>query len=453
MTKKKIKEEKIKTNRASKGLIISIIIGIILLGGGTTFILYNNHLHEQERIRLEEEQRRKEEEHKQLIEHTKEDFSFYLINKPNENLDSSYEVFNQVIEENTKNENIDYNKFLKSNMKNIDLSKLSKTIETIDTEIKNYQPESLNFEFNTDDLNTDYDKVTLKEIFNSHELIKDKDQAIEKRNEYLKKLENLKTDIEEINNQSKQFYKSGNKYLAKSDTTVKNLKNFSDKYKLNLTIEKEFLVPILCYHGVLDNPWGISSLFVRVKEFETQMQYLHDAGYTPIFASEIASAKNFEKPVIITFDDGYKDVYTNAFPILKKYNLKANVYMISDWIGGDAYMDTDMTKEMSDSLLIEIGSHTVDHKGLASLSSEEIEYELKTSKEHLETMINKPVTVIAYPKGSYDNRVVNTTKKYYTYGLSTNNGKENPDRLNKYTLNRIYVYRGTGLDAFKNLLQ
>lgn len=210
-------------------------------------------------------------------------------------------------------------------------------------------------------------------------------------------------------------------------------------------------VPILCYHGVLDKPWGIQELFVKVDEFEAQMKYLSENGYTPIFVSEIANANNYTKPIIITFDDGYLDVYTNAFPILKKYNIKANVYMISGWIGGDVYMTAEMTKEMANSPLIEIGSHTVDHKALATLSEENIERELSSSKKALEDLTGKKVDVIAYPAGSYDDRVINIAKKYYKYALSTVYGKENPSKLNSYALKRIYVYRKYNMEQFKNI--
>lgn len=200
----------------------------------------------------------------------------------------------------------------------------------------------------------------------------------------------------------------------------------------------------------MDVPWGQASLFVKVNEFEAQMKYLSENGYTTIFASDIKNANKYKKPIVITFDDGYKDVYTNAFPILKKYNLKANVYMISGWINGDVYMTEEMTKEMANSPLIEIGSHTVNHKALATLSDSEIETELKDSKSTLEKMVNKNIDVIAYPTGSYDSRVLNIAEKYYKYGLSTNRGKENPNNLNTYKLNRIYVYRSYNLNQFIN---
>ena len=122
------------------------------------------------------------------------------------------------------------------------------------------------------------------------------------------------------------FYVDKNNVIAKNEEVLNKLQNLNTKYNLNLKVSLEQIktttnnqvtkgnVVILCYHGVLDNPWGIESLFVKTAEFEAQMKYLKENGYTTLLASEISQADNYEKPVIITFDDGYKDVYTNAFP-------------------------------------------------------------------------------------------------------------------------------------------
>lgn len=434
-----------------KVLIISLICIFLIVGIGG-FFFYQNY---QEKAKIKAETARQKENYERLVNNTKKDFSPYL-----ENISLSIEgnvanTFNQVIKENIKNKNLNYEEFLTKNLKNINLTKLDSLLAIIDQELQDYSLDNTNLTLdniiNELDLSY-YDKETVIAIFNNHEFFQNLDESCEKRNLYLVNLQNLKQDLIKINDQKNLFYYKDNKYLAKNTTVVNNIQGFSDKYHLNINVEKEFLVPILCYHGVLDNPWGISSLFVRVNEFETQMKYLSENGYTPLFVSEISTAKNYEKPIIITFDDGYLDVYTNAFPILKKYNMKANIYMISAWINGEVYMTTDMTKEMNASPFIEVGSHTVDHKSLAYLTNEQIEQELKQSKEDLESMLNTKIKVLAYPKGSYDNRVINIAKKYYDYALSTNNGMENPEYLNKYTLNRIYVYRGTNLTEFKKLL-
>ena len=88
---------------------------------------------------------------------------------------------------------------------------------------------------------------------------------------------------------------------------------------------------VLMYHSVSDS----EALFaVSVQEFEKQMRYIHDRNLATIYSSEIVLAKSTKDTVCVTFDDGYSDVYTNALPILKKYGIKATVFLITDQLGG-----------------------------------------------------------------------------------------------------------------------
>lgn len=443
-----------------KKIIIGSVVGAVLLIALVIGVIFYHNYHEKKLA---------EAAHQKLIDNTKKKFQFFTSNELKNNTSDSDELtlfFNNIILESKKNEEINLDKFVKNN---INATKLfeEKTKELIDNEIGNYSTNSLTT-LNEDELkkliHEDVDKDTVINIYNSNNFIKQMKQEIEKRENYTKQLEKLNTYIEYFSKNKDQATVDNETITYKSDEIKQKLEELNKEYNLNFKMQKEVIkqtannsgnsstggVPILCYHGVLDQPWGQSSLFVKVAEFEAQMKYLSENGYTTLFASEIASANKYKKPIIITFDDGYKDVYTNAFPILKKYNLKANVYMISGWINGDVYMTTAMTKEMSDSPNIEIGSHTVNHKALATLSDSEIDSELKNSQITLEQMIGKKVDVIAYPTGSYDSRVLNAAAKYYKYGLSTNKGKENPSNLNTYKLNRIYVYRSYNINQFKN---
>lgn len=212
-------------------------------------------------------------------------------------------------------------------------------------------------------------------------------------------------------------------------------------------------VPIMCYHGVLDEAWGDKSIFVKVEEFEKQMKYLNENGYTTLFISEIAKANEYEKPMIITFDDGYRDVYEKAFPMLKKYNIKANLYIISGYIGGEKYLTEDMVKELANSPLIEIGSHTITHSVLTKVSKEEVEKQLIESKNYLEKLTNKKVESMAYPTGAYNEKVKKAVEKYYKYALSIEEGKEKPKELNTYELKRLYMHRDYTLDKFIELIK
>ncbi len=221
----------------------------------------------------------------------------------------------------------------------------------------------------------------------------------------------------------------------------------------NPDIEYNNEIPIMCYHGVLDDAWGDESIFVKVDEFERQMKYLSENGYTTLFISEIEDANKYEKPIIITFDDGYRDVYTYAFPILKKYNIKADLYIISGYLGGEKYLTIDMVKELAQSSLIEFGSHTITHSILTKVSDEELERQLSESKKMIEELTGKKVESMAYPTGAYNSKVMEAVKKYYKCAISIEEGKENPKAINTYELKRLYMDRDYGIEKFKEMIE
>lgn len=441
--------------------VIIVILGLVI--GLCSYSNYNKKKEEQEN-------------YNRIVNETNSLLENFKNNKLSDGNSKVSQFLNAIIEEEDKNNKINFNEYRNRMVTNDILdTNIEELINNINKEIDLYNELDID-RFNVDKLLTiiaendvEVEENILTNEYNNQDFIKNLDSEKSKRNDYIENLKVLKKDLTVLKNNRSKLTKTNETYFGTNDEVLKEVKGIINKYNLTLKVEKKVYenkpildnqtdvvtykgVPILCYHGVLDVPWGIANLFVRVDEFENQMKYLSENGYTPIFASEISNAQNVEKPVIITFDDGYKDVYTNAFPILQKYNLKANVYMISGWINGDVYMTSDMTKEMANSPLIEIGSHTVNHKSLQTLSNEEIEYELKESKRGLEELIGKEVNVIAYPKGGYDSRVINIASNYYKYALSTNKGKENPNKLNTYTLKRLYVYRGTSVEGFKNIL-
>ncbi|MFR5856699.1 MAG: polysaccharide deacetylase family protein, partial [Bacilli bacterium] len=245
-------------------------------------------------------------------------------------------------------------------------------------------------------------------------------------------------------------------YICKDNKILNYLNELKEKYNLNILVKlgnvNNQKIPVLLYHGVLDNTWGAATLFVKPSEFAKQMNYLKENDYTPIFVSEIDYAYAFSKPIIITFDDAYIDVYNNAFPILQTYNFKANIFVITGSIGNNLYMNEEMIKDVDKSNLIEIGSHTISHYKLAEKDEQTIEKELKESKEALEKILNKEINTIAYPSGSFNSTVIKIAQKYYSYGLSTLIGKEQSNNINYFKIKRYYVYREYGLNDFIKLL-
>lgn len=213
-----------------------------------------------------------------------------------------------------------------------------------------------------------------------------------------------------------------------------------------IELKKEGGVTIIYYHAINDVVSGIEELFVTPAAFDSQMAYLKDNGYTSITFDEIDNTENIKKPVIITFDDGYEDNYTNAYSILKKYGFKATIFLCSSVIDKPAYLKTPQIQEMSD--IISFQSHTVTHPNLNKLKPEELDRELSESKNVLEQLTQQQVNVLAYPTGYYNQKVINAVSKYYKYAVTTEKGfyykGDNP-----YTLKRIYVPRKLTLEEFK----
>ena len=218
-------------------------------------------------------------------------------------------------------------------------------------------------------------------------------------------------------------------------------------------------VPIICFHSINNDPSGKSSIIISQDKFRQQLQTIKDGGYTTLTMAQLNDYLYKDKPIpekslVITFDDGYRDNYTNAFPILKEFNMNATIFVISSYINRELYLTTDEIKEMSD-YGIDIESHTVSHVKLSTLSYENQVKELKESRDALEKITNKPIIAIAYPEGKYNKDTQKAVVDAgYAMGFTTERGYA--DRSDKLTqLNRIcvdYTYKPNNiLKILKNL--
>jgi peptidoglycan/xylan/chitin deacetylase (PgdA/CDA1 family) len=215
-------------------------------------------------------------------------------------------------------------------------------------------------------------------------------------------------------------------------------------------------VPILLYHRISDK--GRTRYFVTVASFRAQMRELHDAGYQTITVTQLAEVIRAggylpEKPIILTFDDGFLDVYENAFPILQSYNFQGVAYIITGTLGtrlSYGYMQEEELKELAEAGW-EIGSHTISHENLKEtrLGAEK---EIRQSKEELEDKIGMPVRSFSYPY-AVANDWIKARVEESGYEAAVGVGMlttHEPDRL--YFLSRREVTYGTTLAAFRQLL-
>ena len=210
-------------------------------------------------------------------------------------------------------------------------------------------------------------------------------------------------------------------------------------------------IPVLMYHETSDDLWGISSLFVSPDNLRQQLQYLQENGYEPIFFSDLTHIEDYEKPVLITCDDGYIGNYTYLYPLLKEFNMKATIFVITGMVGEEHYMSADQIRELSDSGLVDIQSHTLHHYQLATISAEEQAYEMSQSRLELARITGKVPYVLAYPNGSNDSNTRTLGPDYYTFGVLMNGGIWTTGG-DWFGVTRSYVNRDTDLSGFAALL-
>lgn len=168
-------------------------------------------------------------------------------------------------------------------------------------------------------------------------------------------------------------------------------------------------IPILMYHYIEDvsSSTRMAALYLSPAIFEEQLQAIKLNHYNPIFASEAAKSLRDKKPLparslALTFDDGYEDFYDNVYPLLKKYDIKATLYVIINRIDQPGYVSETELKELSLSRFVEIGSHTFNHPDLKLGNTREADWEIKESKKGLERITGRPVLTFAYPFGRYN---------------------------------------------------
>lgn len=230
-------------------------------------------------------------------------------------------------------------------------------------------------------------------------------------------------EVKQVIDQTKPTPRS--RYI-KSTERVFNQTNSESFVIPNTSIELS--LPILMYHKT-------------PPDFESQLQTLQAKGYQAITmrtASRILRGiePSLTKPVVITFDDGFSDQLV-AYDLLKKYSMQATFYImpggeISQWcVGadrhkqdcGDSYLNWAEIIMLSNSGLIEIGSHTLDHAQLNTLDSDSKRSQIQKSKSIIEQKINKQVVSFAYPYGAFDSETIQLAREAgYTSAVSTIGG-------------------------------
>lgn len=209
-------------------------------------------------------------------------------------------------------------------------------------------------------------------------------------------------------------------------------------------------VPILYYHSVMLEVGN--EVRMPPDQFEAQMAYLKDQGYQSVSLYQLYQAfykggSLPPKPFVITFDDGYVDNHTNAFPILEEYGYTATVFMVTSYIDGSDFLSWSQLKELAASGW-EIESHTTTHPYLSKVDEATLWHELKSSKELLEEGLGQSVNFFAYPYGDYNSGVAQTVQDTgYLMAITTQRGWANHED-DAFLVKRVYCYADMGQNEF-----
>jgi peptidoglycan/xylan/chitin deacetylase (PgdA/CDA1 family) len=212
-------------------------------------------------------------------------------------------------------------------------------------------------------------------------------------------------------------------------------------------------IPILTYHSI-DSSGSVISTAPDI--FRRQMKYLSEAGYDAIPLRELAALLKSEtalpsKTVVLTFDDGFRNFYTEAFSVLSEYNFKATVFLVTDFCGKQnnwsgnppdlprsELLSWDEVRELN-AYGVEFGSHTKTHPDLTKLTAAETEAEVVQSKAAIADALGQEISTFAYPFGRYNAAIRRLAAANFDAACSTDLGKVAP-RSDFSSLNRIDSY-------------
>ncbi len=221
-------------------------------------------------------------------------------------------------------------------------------------------------------------------------------------------------------------------------------------------------VPILMYHRIDSLSPSLPAITRRLTvdpaDFAAEMRWLRDRGFHTITQLQLYRALELgralpAKPVLVTFDDGYRDVFSKAMPVLRRLHMRATAYVITGRISnGDTSFLTWGRLKALERNGIEIGSHTVSHLELPGLSDAAARVELGRSRSTLERHLGNPVQWFAYPAGAFDARTVALVRSAgYVLAVTTQPGATQ-DARRPLELRRFEVLDSTGVRGLASLL-
>lgn len=199
-------------------------------------------------------------------------------------------------------------------------------------------------------------------------------------------------------------------------------------------------------------------LSVTPADFEAQLAWLRSQGYQSITLNDLVYHLSLgwplpDRPVILTFDDGYRDNYTNAFPLLEKYGYVGTFFLVTAPIdfGDPAYMSWEMVKEMHRAGM-DFQPHGYRHFDLHGKDIDFLIFEILAPKEAIEARIGETTYFFSYPSGSYDHQTVAVLQSAYFWGavITEQGATHTSDAL--FELPRVRIRGGHTIQDFVDLM-
>ncbi len=219
----------------------------------------------------------------------------------------------------------------------------------------------------------------------------------------------------------------------------------------NITQEGQWQVKTLVYHRFGDNRYPSTN--TTKETFEQQLKWLQHNGYTSVTASEVIrlTDKDEKKYVCITIDDGYKSFKENGFPLLKKYGMKATLYVNTESVGWGDYLSWEEIKELQ-TKGIEIGNHSHSHDYFLNKKPEErllyFESDLELSEKLFKKYLGLNPKTYAYPYGEFSADMMTLLKqKGYNLAFAQNSGVWN-ESSNSFSIPRFPMSGNVPMEKF-----